>query len=128
RFALAAPISSLKALSARDDVAYITEDGFKTAPKDPNTGITDNAASNWNIYQVNGPQTWALGYDGTGRVLANQDSGVDGTHQALSARWRGIQPGHSPADSWFDPFNISPNFPSATGAHGTHTMGTIAAH
>ena len=91
-------------------------------------GAPDNPAANWNIYQVNAPQTWALGYDGTGRTVANLDTGVDGAHQALAPRWRGIQPGHTPANSWLDPFGLSPNFPTATGSHGTHTMGTIAGY
>ncbi|HUS13617.1 MAG TPA: S8 family serine peptidase, partial [Chloroflexia bacterium] len=128
-FAVEAPASTIAALAARDDVAYIIQDGVMTLPRDPGPMAGPaNAASNWNIYQVNAPQAWALGYDGTGRTLANQDSGVEGSHEALAPRWRGIQPGHTPADSWFDPFGISPTFPSATGSHGTHTMGTIAGY
>ena len=128
-FAMEAPLSVVQQIAARDDVDYIIEDGSFTLPNEPaNPAGVDDPSSNWNIYQVNAPQTWALGYDGTGRTLANQDTGVDGTHQALAARWRGIQPGHTPANSWLDPFGLSPNFPTATGAHGTHTMGTIAGH
>ncbi len=126
-FAMQAPISAIQALSARDDVDYIVEDGYLQLPKDeliPSSSGPDDPSSNWNIYQVNAPQTWAIGYDGTGRVVANQDTGVDGAHQALSARWRGIQPGHSPANSWLDPFGISPSFPTDLVDHGTHTMGT----
>ena len=48
---------------------------------------------------MSAPQTWALGYDGTGRTVANLDTGVDGMHQALAPRWRGLAPGHTPADS-----------------------------
>src|SRR3954470_5219335 len=113
-------------------IRSIIEDGYMSVPKDPGPmtglGTPDNPTTNWNIYQVRAPETWALGYDGTGRTVANQDSGVDGAHQALAARWRGVLPGHSPADSWLDPFGISPTFPSATGSHGTHTMGTIAGY
>jgi len=126
-FAMQAPLAAVLSIAQRDDVDYIVEDGYLQLPKDeltPTQGNPDDPTSNWNIYQVNAPQTWAIGYDGTGRTLANQDSGVDGTHQALSTRWRGIQPGHSPADSWLDPFGLSPNFPTASAPHGTHTMGT----
>lgn len=130
--ALEAPVSTLRALAARDDVAYIIEDGYMTLPKDPGpmAGLAhpDNITSNYNIYQVHAPETWALGFDGTGRVVANLDSGVDGNHQAFNTRWRGVQPGHSAADSWLDPFGISPIFPTATGSHGTHTMGTITGY
>jgi hypothetical protein len=128
-FAVEAPISVVQKMATRDDIDYIIEDGSFTAPADPVAQeAPDNASANWNIYQVRAPETWALGYDGTGRTLANLDSGVDGTHEALAARWRGIQPGHSAADSWFDPFGISPDFPTATGAHGTHTMGTTVGY
>ena len=112
-FAMQAPISAIQAIAARDDVDYLVEDGYLQLPKDeltPSSAGPNDPSSNWNIYQVNAPQTWAIGYDGTGRVVANQDTGVDGAHQALSTRWRGIQPGHSPADSWLDPFGVSPNF------------------
>jgi hypothetical protein len=130
-FAMQAPIQAIQAIAARDDVDYIVEDGYLQLPKDELTqtqGGPDDPTNNWNIYQVNAPQTWAIGYDGTGRVVANQDSGVDGAHQALSTRWRGIQPGHSPADSWLDPFGLSPSFPTASGDHGTHTMGTTTGY
>ena len=96
-FAVEAPISVVQKMATRDDVAYIIEDQSFTAPIDMvSQDAPDNAAANWNIYQVNAPQTWALGYDGTGRTLANQDTGVDGAHEALAPRWRGIQPGHPP--------------------------------
>jgi hypothetical protein len=128
-FAIEAPVSVVRSMATRDDVDYIIEDQSFTAPVDMvSQEAPDNATANWNIYQVNAPQTWALGYDGTGRTLANLDTGVDGTHEALAPRWRGIQPGHTPADSWYDPFNISPNFPTATGPHGTHTMGTTVGY
>jgi hypothetical protein len=127
-FAIEAPASTIQALATRDDIDYIIEDGYMTMPR----GVmeaqdSDNPTSNWNIYQVRAPEVWALGYDGTGRVLANQDSGVDGAHEALSARWRGVN-GGTPANSWLDPFGLSPNFPTDPNGHGTHTMGTTAGY
>jgi hypothetical protein len=127
-FAMEAPAAVIQAIAQRDDVDYVVEDGYMTLPKDEQAAASpDDPTSNWNIYQVNAPQTWALGYDGTGRTVANQDSGVDGAHQALATRWRGVN-GGNPANSWLDPFGISTNFPTATGSHGTHTMGTIAGY
>ncbi len=124
-FAVEAPASILRDIAQRPDVDYIVEDGYMYEPDAPI--IPDNSTSNWNIYQVRAPETWDLGYDGTGRVLANQDSGVDGTHEALATRWRGVTDG-SPANSWLDPFGESPSFPTDDNGHGTHTMGTIAGH
>ncbi|HKP51597.1 MAG TPA: S8 family serine peptidase [Chloroflexia bacterium] len=127
-FAVEAPAATIQALAARDDVDYILEDGYMTMPKyKVEASGPDNPTSNWNIYQVRAPETWALGYDGAGRVLANLDTGVDGSHEALSTRWRGIN-GGTPANSWLDPFGLSPSFPTDEDVHGTHTMGTIAGY
>jgi subtilisin family serine protease len=77
------------------------------------------------ISAIKAPQAWALGFTGAGRLIANMDTGVDGNHEALSSRWRGLtQPA---AECWFDPVT-STNFPFDSGSHGTHTMGTIAGH
>jgi hypothetical protein len=127
-FAVEAPASTIRALATRDDVDYIIEDGYMRLPKfEIQTDNGESPASNWNIYQVRAPETWALGYDGTGRVLANIDSGVQGDHPALVDRWRGVN-GGTPANSWYDPYNLSPAFPSDPNGHGTHTMGTIAGY
>jgi hypothetical protein len=124
-FAVEATAETLRALAARPDVAYIVEDGIMTMPAVQFT--PDDPTSNWNIYQVRAPEVWALGYDGTGRTLANMDSGVQGDHPALASRWRGVN-GGTPANSWFDPYDLSPTFPTDPGGHGTHTMGTIAGY
>src|SRR5437667_12038408 len=62
-FAVEAPASTLQALAARDDVAYIVEDGMVNAPN-LLVSVSDNATANWNIYQVNAPQTCAIGHAG----------------------------------------------------------------
>lgn len=63
-----------------------------------------------------------LGVTGAGALVCNIDTGVDGNHSALSARWRG---NHAPAaECFYDPVN-NQSFPYDSGAHGTHTMGTI---
>jgi subtilisin family serine protease len=124
-FAVEAPAATLRALAARPEVDYIVEDGIMTMP--PIEISTDDPTNNWNIYQVRAPEVWALGYDGTGRTLANMDSGVQGDHPALATRWRGIN-GGTPANSWFDPYDLSPSFPTDPDGHGTHTMGTIAGY
>jgi hypothetical protein len=72
---------------------------------------------------INAPQVWAMGYTGAGRIVSNIDTGVDGTHPALSARWRGNN-GHPAIECWKDPIQNTPT-PSDNGQHGTHTMGTI---
>ncbi len=52
-FAVEAPISTIRDLAARDDVDYILEDGYMYMPRDTvEASIPDNAATNWNIYQL----------------------------------------------------------------------------
>lgn len=64
-----------------------------------------------------------LGITGQGVLVANCDTGVDGTHPALSARWRG---NFAPtAQCWRDAANLGHATPQDGNGHGTHVMGTI---
>lgn len=80
------------------------------------------------VIAVRAPEAWALGFDGTGVLVANIDTGVDGDHPALANRWAGVAnaqyAGH-PEWAWFDPIGIDTSFPYDSGSHGTHTMGSV---
>ena len=66
-----------------------------------------------------------LGITGRGRIVANIDTGVDGTHPALASRWRGAH-GHPYQECWLDLLlEGDTNFPEDSGEHGTHVMGTL---
>ncbi len=75
------------------------------------------------VKAINAPRVWyELGINGAGALVANLDTGVDGGHPALAARWRGnIAPA---AHCWRAPVSGSAN-PTDTDQHGTHVMGTI---
>lgn len=63
-----------------------------------------------------------LGITGAGTLIAGVDTGVEGTHPALSSRWRGNT---APiAQCWLDLIGSRPN-PVDFNSHGTHTMGTM---
>ena len=70
------------------------------------------------------PELWAMGIDGTGTLACDQDTGAQGSHAAFSSRWRGLDGGVTPAEAWFDPV-YGQTFPTDSGIHGTHTLGTI---
>ncbi|WP_410814526.1 S8 family serine peptidase [Micromonospora sp. 067-2] len=72
----------------------------------------------WNIRQLGADRVWSqLGVTGAGIVVGSSDSGVDGTHPALRAEFRGGD------DSWYDPWNGT-RTPTDQGGHGTHTVGS----
>ena len=74
----------------------------------------------WNINMVKAPELWAMGYDGTGMVLATMDTGVDITHPDLASRWRGG------LNSWFDPHGEHETpYDSDYWGHGTRVMGVM---
>ncbi|MDB4893955.1 MAG: serine protease, partial [Firmicutes bacterium] len=130
---------ALDALSHRPEVEKITPSksyqllggkaGTAGAPAVSNsppaaTAQPGTLATEWNIDRVNAPGAWGLGIDGTGVVVANLDTGVDGTHPALARKWRGAD-GSPAIYSWFDAVNNNNTAPYDDHSHGTHTMGTI---
>ncbi len=78
------------------------------------------------LERINALAAWEHGWTGQGRVVMNIDTGVDGTHPALSERFRGDVDGDGDYDeSWIDPYDTNWDFPQDGASHGTHTMGTI---
>ena len=65
-----------------------------------------------------------LGIRGAGALVGILDTGVDGNHPALAARWRG---NFAPAEEcWLDVARLGDtSFPVDQHCHGTHVMGTI---
>jgi subtilisin family serine protease len=106
-------------IAALPEVAEVRLDRRLRAPVTSAAAAAAAAASPaWNIAAVHAPTVWGLGFDGTGVVVANMDTGVDLTHPELLARWRGG------TESWFDPYGGS-STPYDVLGHGTQTMGIM---
>jgi len=66
---------------------------------------------------------YELGYTGAGRLIGSLDTGVEGTHPALTSRWRG---NHEPwNECWLDVLGGGTTYPVDNHGHGTHTTGTM---
>jgi subtilisin family serine protease len=78
------------------------------------------------IAAVQADRVWnELGIDGTGSLIGGLDTGVDGTHPALSARFRANATGADISECWRDSAGLGHATPTDTNSHGTHTMGTM---
>jgi Subtilase family len=112
-------------LSRRGDVDRVLLDPvLRPLPADIETHhgpLTSPGTDHWNIDMVGAPTAWAQGVTGSGIVVGSSDSGVDGTHPALAANFRGGN------DSWYDPWNGTTT-PTDHNGHGTHTLATAVGH
>lgn len=85
------------------------------------TSVPENPG--WNIKMIGADKVWEeFGAKGQGIVIGQSDSGVDGTHPALAAQYRGAATGDD--YNWFDPWEGTRS-PNDEGGHGTHTLGTV---
>jgi hypothetical protein len=112
-------------LSSRSDVDRVLLDPvLRPLPADieaDHGNLTSPGDDHWNLTMVGAPEAWRQGVTGSGIVVGSSDSGVDGTHPALSANFRGAD------DSWYDPWNGTSR-PTDFNGHGTHTLATAVGH
>ncbi len=121
-------VDSIVRLAQRSDVERIEFDlkielieplvSEKTADAGKAIGITPG------VVAVGARRVWdELGIDGTGVIVGELDTGVDGNHIALASRWRG---NYAPtSECWLDAAGLGHATPTDTHGHGTHTMGTV---
>jgi serine protease AprX len=93
------------------------------------------------VNNVQAPQLWDLGYTGEGIVIANQDTGMRWTHNAIRTKYRGWGGSIETSDhnySWWDAIHFqlpgssvntrcgyNSMVPCDDHGHGTHTTGTV---
>jgi len=126
-------VSEIGRIAGRDDVDFVFQMPRITAiePTDDNAGVVEQGSAinpyiYSNITAVGADSAWALGYDGTGRIVCSFDTGVKGIHPALAKSWKGLDGNWSAA--WFDPIDSASVFPDEYENHGTHTMGTMVGY
>ena len=131
--------SLVNALAARSDVSSIESNDKANWLKSvdasgPTKAVDSPDTVEPGINQVHAPGVWALGFTGQGIVIANQDTGMRWTHNAIKPHYRGWN--GSTADhnyNWHDSIHsgggiCSPDhmFPCDDHSHGTHTTGTTS--
>jgi subtilisin family serine protease len=106
-------IAELAALPAVEQIRYNATVQAPAAPA-ATTGPPEP-----NIALVNAPALWDRGHVGQGVVVGSMDTGVDATHPALAASFRGG------SNSWYDPNGQHPTTPTDVSGHGTWTTGVM---
>jgi subtilisin family serine protease len=126
-------------LAARPDVARIDSNAPTRWIEDPvieKSGVTTNGVNvpnvaEWGVLNVNAPAVWAMGFNGQGIVVGNEDTGMRWTHNALKPKYRGWN--GTTADhnfNWHDSIHsgggvcgANATAPCDDHGHGTHTTG-----
>ncbi|HEY8686953.1 MAG TPA: S8 family serine peptidase, partial [Chloroflexota bacterium] len=130
--------SLVNALSVRSDVKSIESNDKSNWLKSVDASAPQKAGASPdtiepNITKINAPAVWAMGYTGQGIVVANQDTGMRWTHQAIKPHyrgWNGTTANHN--YNWWDAIHSSVGNPCGNNnqspcddyGHGTHTTGT----
>ncbi|HLF90922.1 MAG TPA: S8 family serine peptidase, partial [Anaerolineales bacterium] len=116
-------LATLDTIAARGDVAYIYAQKFIPVPE-PDV-VKSPEVLEWGVEMIRADEVWSTyGVTGQGIVVANIDTGVRLTHEALVAQYRGTTTG-SDDYNFYDPANICGGAVCDNNGHGTHTMGTM---
>ncbi|MBT7310963.1 S8 family serine peptidase, partial [bacterium] len=125
-------VANLPRLAARDDVDVVEADLVVELIEPVSVFSKDNnsrsRAITPGVDSIEADRVWnELGIDGTGALIGGLDTGVDGTHPSLSARYRGNN-GAPHSECWKDGADLGHSTPQDSHGHGTHTMGTMAGY
>ncbi len=113
--AITVRVKDLEELARQAGVSNVRLDAVVLAQATTPTG---GSPVEWNLNALHVQEVWALGYSGSGVVVASMDSGVDVQHPDLMHTWRGG------TNSWFDPHHEHATPYDALG-HGTQAAGII---
>lgn len=134
--------SEIHAWASRHDIARIISNRpFRAIAPRANQSLASEAAPagvGENIRYTGADRVWSeLGKNGAGLVIAGNDTGIEWTHPALRAKYRGTsESGVSHDYNWHDAVHqaLAPGLSNSCGydtsepcddnGHGTHTLGT----
>jgi bacillopeptidase F len=106
----------IQSIASRTDVDYVI-DNFTIMLDNPQMGKENVLRTpEWNIQKIKADSCWSAGYDGSGLIVGNIDTGVDTSHPALQGKF---YPG-----GWYDAINGQPD-PYDDQGHGTRMMGIV---
>ena len=110
----------VRELRALRDVASVAPNRVVRAPATPPRARPAQAApASTAAATIGAAALWDRGVTGRGVVIASLDSGVDASHPALAASFRG-----GPHD-WYDPSGEHLRHPVDASGHGTATLGVM---
>lgn len=124
--------SAITLLSSRADIKSIqlVPDATLVTPLSAGSaGAQDPSTTPNHIRAIKADSVWEAGYTGKGRLVGSIDTGVEGKHSMLSAKWRGHN-GASLDESWYDPIyndTVPRTFSGSGASHGTQVMGLMVA-
>ena len=118
------PVSALETLINCRGVVSIFEDGALEYIEPVESSLVPAKVGTvyGHLDYMNIPNLWSMGIDGSGTIICNFDTGVDGDHPALQSKWRGNIESFSA--TWFAPHQDG-NIPDDVVGHGTQTMGLM---
>jgi subtilisin family serine protease len=134
---------TLLSIAAFDDVVKIIDNFPIHSERYEESDHTKNRDSEpeWGLKRIQADSVWKLGFEGTGIVVAGEDTGYDWDVEPLRKKYRGyvndstvlhsynwhdaiIDKSPLSADS-LNPCGFSSKIPCDDNNHGTHTMGTM---
>lgn len=107
---------AVRAVAGRADIASVRLDEAAITPAMVPAREPTLAAAN--VAAIGAPTLWSRGITGAGVVVADLDTGVDGTQPDLAGSWRGGTGG------WFDPYGQHAT-PTDVNGHGTWTTSVM---
>ncbi len=116
-----------RALAAVPEVVGIIPERIHRLPEPQPAAAAGTQGLEWNISKIGADKAWGT-TKGQGIVVANIDTGVQYTHPAVAAQYRGNLGGgtYQHNGNFYDPTSTcTGGAPCDNNGHGTHTMGTM---